>query len=85
MPPTNRQLRELLLDIGFKARQSVEPNCVVFEHPNSNARLLLPSNIDQTPAREADILSVQAHLVYSGLIDRARFEAFLQNVTHRAS
>jgi hypothetical protein len=85
MPPTNHQLRQLLIDIGFEARQSVEPNCLVFEHQNSSACLLLPSNKDENPAREADILSVRTHLIYRGLIDQAGFETFLQNVTHRAS
>jgi hypothetical protein len=84
MRPTNRHLRQLLLDIGFEARESVEPNCVVFEHPKSNARLLLPANRDQAPAREADILSIRTHLLYRGLIDQATFDAFLQDRTHVA-
>ena len=69
MQPTNHQLRQLLIDLGFEVRQSVEPNCVVLEHAESKARLLMPSNKDDEPAREADVISIRAHLMYRGLLD----------------
>ena len=52
MQPTNHQLRQLLIDLGFELRNSVEPKCQVFEHSDSKARVLLPLNKDEEPARE---------------------------------
>jgi hypothetical protein len=49
MRPTNRQLRQLLVDLGFEERESVEPNCLVFERAESKARMLMPSNRDEEP------------------------------------
>ena len=51
---TNQQLRDLLAQLGFQPRDSVEPKCLVFEHPESHTRLLLPSNRDSEDARSAD-------------------------------
>jgi hypothetical protein len=85
MQPTNRQLRQLLIDLGFESRESVEANCLVFEHPESKARLLLPSNKDQEPAREADVISIRTHLMYRRHLDQADFERFLQAGTLQAS
>lgn len=85
MRPTNRQLRQLLLDLGFEARKSVEPNCLVFEHADSKACLLMPSNRDEQPAREADIISIRTHLMYRGHLDQAGFDKFLKEGTLKAS
>ena len=85
MQPTNRQLRQLLLDLGFEARKSVEPNCLVFEHAGSRARMLMPSNKDEEPAREADVISIRTHLMYRGHLDQAGFERFLEKGTLKAS
>lgn len=85
MQPTNRQLRQLLMDLGFEARQSVEPNCLVFEHAESQTRMLMPSNKDEEPAREADIISIRTHLMYRGHLDQAGFERFLKEGTLKAS
>lgn len=82
---TNRQLRELLTDLGFESRGSVEPKCVVLEHPESKARLLLPSNKDDEEARFADILSLRTHLVYRGHLDEGQFEHFVEHGQLRAS
>jgi hypothetical protein len=83
--PTNRQLRQLLIDLGFENRQSVEANCLVFEHPESKARLLLPLNKDDEPSREADIISIRTHLMYRRHLDQAGFEHFLSEGTPKAS
>ena len=85
MQPTNRQLRQLLLDLRFEARKSVQPNCLVFEHAESKARVLLPSNKDEQPAREADIISIRTHLMYRGHLDQAGFERFMEEGTLKAS
>jgi len=85
MQPTNRQLRQLLVDLGFEVRESVEPKCLVLEHSQSNARVLLPSNRDEEPAREADLISIRTHLIYRGHLDQAGFERFLEDGTLRAS
>lgn len=85
MQPTNRQLRQLLIDLGFEARKSVEPNCLVFEHAASKARMLMPSNRDEEPAREADVISIRTHLMYRGHLDQAGFERFLNEGTLKAS
>jgi len=81
----NRQPRGLLLQLGFESRDSVEPRCVVFEHAGSNARLLLPSNKDDEPARAADVLSLRTHLMYRGHLDQAGFERFVEHGVLRAS
>ncbi|NQU24584.1 MAG: hypothetical protein HQ567_25150 [Candidatus Nealsonbacteria bacterium] len=85
MQPTNQQLRQLLIDLRFEARESVEPNCLVFEHAESKARVLMPSNKDQEPAREADVISVQTHLMYRGHLDQAGFKRFMEEGTLKAS
>jgi len=85
MQPTNRQLRQLLLDLGFEARKSIEPNCLVYEHGESKARMLMPSNRDEEPAREADVISIRTHLMYRGHLDQAGFERFLREGTLKAS
>ena len=82
---TNGQLRDLLADLGFKSRPSVEPKCLVLEHPASRARLLLPSNKDDEEARFADITSIRTHLLYSGHLDEDDFEQFLARGQVRAS
>jgi len=82
---TNLQLRELLLELGFESRDSVEPKCLVFEHAGSRARLLLPSNKDDEPARAADVLSIRTHLMYRGHLDQAGFEHFVEHGSLRAS
>ncbi len=83
--PTNRQLRQLLMGLRFEARESVEPHCLVFEHAESKARVLMPSNKDEEPAREADILSIQTHLMYRGHLDEAGFKRFMEEGTLKAS
>ena len=85
MQPTNHQLRQLLLDLHFEARESVKPNCLVFEHAESKTRLLLPLNKDEQPAREADIISIRTHLMYRGHLNQAAFERFLEEGTLKAS
>ena len=85
MQPTNQQLRQLLTDLRFKTRKSVEPNCLVFEHAESKARVLMPSNKDEEPAREADVISIRTHLMYRGLLDQAGFERFMEEGTLKAS
>jgi hypothetical protein len=85
MQPTNRQLRQLLIDLGFLSRKSVEANCLVFEHPESKARLLMPANKDEEPARQADMISIRTHLTYRRHLDQADFERFLQAGTLKAS
>ena len=85
MQPTNHQLRQLLIDLGFVARNSVEPKCQVFEHSESKARMLVPLNKDEEPAREADVISIRTHLMYRGHLDQAGFEQFLKEGALRAS
>ena len=85
MQPTNHQLRQLLIDLGFEARNSVEPKCQVFEHSDSKSRVLLPLNKDEETAREADIISIRTHLMYRGHLDQAGFEQFLKEGVLRAS
>lgn len=85
MQLTNYQLRQLLIDVGFEARNSVEPDCLVFEHPESKARVLMPSNKDDEPAREADVISIRTHLMHRGHLDQAAFERFLKSGTLKAS
>jgi hypothetical protein len=83
--PTNRQLRELLTDLGFVSRASVKPKCLVLEHPASEARLLLPSNKDDKEARLADIVSIRTHLVFRGHLDDEEFEQFVDRAGQQAS
>ncbi len=64
---------------------SVEPKCQVFEHSESKARVLLPLNKDEEPAREADVISIRTHLMYRGHLDQAGFEQFLKEGVLRAS
>jgi hypothetical protein len=71
-------------ELGFRSA-SVEPNCLVFEHADSKARLLMPSNRDEEPAREADVVSTGTHLLYRGHLDQAGFERFMREGTLRAS
>ena len=85
MQPTNHQLRQLLTDLGFEVRESVEPNCLVFEHAESKARVLMPSNKDEEPAREADVISIRTHLMYRGHLDQAGFKRFMKEGTLKAS
>ena len=85
MQPTNQQLRQLLTDLRFEARKSVEPNCLVFEHAESKARVLMPSNKDEEPAREADLISIRTHLMYRGHLDQAGFERFMEEAALKAS
>lgn len=85
MQPSNHQLRQLLVDLGFEQRASVEPKCLVFEHPKSQARLLMPSNRDEEPAQEADIISIRTHLMYRGHLNQTEFEQFLSEGTLKAS
>jgi hypothetical protein len=85
MNVTNHQLRQLLIDLGFQMRPSVEPQCLVMEHPESKVRMLMPSNKDNEPAREADIISIRTHLMYRGHLDQAGFERFLQSGVLKAS
>jgi hypothetical protein len=85
MKPTNHQLRRLLMDLGFNVRTSVEPNCLVYEHAESKARVLMPSNKDEEPAREADVISIRTHLMYRGHVDQARFERFIKEGTLKVS
>ena len=85
MQPTYHQLRQLLIDLGFAAHISAEPKCLVFEHPESKARLLMPSNKGEEPARDADVISIRTHLMYRGLLDQAGFERFLKEGTPKAS
>jgi hypothetical protein len=85
MQPTNHQLRHLLLDLGFEARQSVEPNCLVYEHAESRARVLMPSNKDEEPARDANVISIRTHLMYRGHLDQAGFERFVKEGALKAS
>ena len=82
---TNQQLRDLLAQLGFQSRDSVEPKCLVFEHPESQARLLLPSNRDSENARSADILSMRTHLIHRGHFTEDAFEDFVQHGQLRAS
>lgn len=82
---TNVQLRKLLGDLGFTSLSSAQPKCVVFEHPESKARLLLPSNKDDEDARSADIVSLRTHLVYRGHLDEGAFDGFLERGGLRAS
>jgi hypothetical protein len=85
MQPTNHQLRPLLIDLRFEARNSVEPKCQVFEHSDSKARVLLPLNKEEEPAREADVISIRTHLMYRGHLGQAGFEQFLKDEVLRAS
>ena len=82
---SNRQLRDLLLQLGFSSRTSVEPKCLVFEHSASQARILLPSNKDDDPARAADVLSIRTHLLRRGLLDDEAFEHYVEHGVLRAS
>ena len=82
---TNQRLRDLLIQLGFDSRQSVEPKCLVFEHTESGARLLLPSNKDEEPARPADVHSIRTHLLYRGHLDEAGFDAYIEHGQLRAS
>ncbi len=79
MQPTNDQLRKLLLDLGFTYRSSTEPKCAIFEHPESKACLLLPTNGDGEAAREADVISLRTHLMYRGHLDQRQFDQFLRD------
>ncbi len=85
MQPRNHQLRRLLMDLDFEVRESVEPNCLVFEHAESKARILMPSNKDEEPAREADVISIRTHLMHRGHLDQAGFERFMKEGTLKAS
>jgi hypothetical protein len=85
MQPSNRQLRQLLVELGFEKRDSVKPNCLVFEHAESKARLLLPSNKDDEPARDADVISIRTHLMYRGHLGGSGFDQLLEASTQRAS
>ena len=82
---TNRQLRQLLLDLGFRSRKSVEPKCLVFDHPDSAAEVLLPSNKEDDTARAADIISIRTHLHHRGHLDQEQFEQFVERGVLRAS
>lgn len=82
---TNRQLRQLLLDLGFQSRKSVEPKCLVFDHPDSGACVLLPSNKEDDAARAADVISIRTHLHYRGHLDEEQFEHFVESGVLRAS
>ena len=85
MQSTNHQLRQLLIDLGFEARNSVEPKCQVFEHSDSKARVLLPLNKDEELAREADVISIRTHLMYRGHLNQEGFDRFVKGGVLRAS
>jgi len=82
---TNQQLRQLLSNLGFEKQDSVEPKCLVFEHPESHARLLLPSNRDDQAARSADVLSLRTHLLHRGHLTEEAFDSFVEHGQLRAS
>ncbi len=82
---TNSQLRQLLSDLGFTSRDSVQPRCRVFEHSESGARLVLTSNRDNEPAREADILSLRTHLDFGGHLLQDEFDEFIKHGVLKAS
>ncbi|MBI1310084.1 hypothetical protein GC176_02165 [bacterium] len=84
-PVTNQQLRQLLSDLGFEQQDSVEPKCLVFEHPESHARLLLPTNRDNQAAKSADILSLRTHLLYRGHLSEEAFDSFVEHGRLHAS
>jgi len=82
---TNQQLRQLLSDLGFEKHDSVETKCLVFEHPESRARLLLSANRDDQAARSADVLSLRTHLLYRGHLTEEAFDNFVEHGQLHAS
>ncbi len=83
---TNKQIRQLLFDLGFHSRPSVHhKKCLVLEHPDSQAVLMLPANRDDQAAREPDVISLRTHLQHRGHLDDQQFDRFLEHGVLRAS
>jgi hypothetical protein len=74
---TYKQLRQLLLDLGFAKSQVLKNNHRSFHHSGSSAVIVLPDNRDDVPARPADIAAVQDHLQWQGHLEPDVFRRFL--------
>ena len=74
---TNKQLRKLLLDLGFEPGALVKNKHRVFQHPASQAVIVLPDNRDEFAARPADVACVRDHLDQLGHLDEAIFDRFV--------
>jgi hypothetical protein len=75
---TNKQLRNLLLDLGFLPGALVKNKHRLFEHSASRAVIVLPDNRDGNTARAADLLGVRDHLDQLGHLDEATFDRFVE-------
>ena len=76
--PTNEQLRELLVGLGFTPGRRTNKNHRVFRHSASGCVFLLPDNKSPDAARPADLVGLKAHLAYQGLLDEEAFDHFVQ-------
>lgn len=75
---TCRQLEDLLVQLGF-VETSRDDKVAVFQHFASDSLIFLPGKGGDREARQADLMSVETHLVGWGYLEAADFAAFLEN------
>ncbi len=73
---TYGQLEQLLAALGLE-RTSCEGRCHAYYHLASDTLVLLPAAKADTPARSADLLSIQRDLVEGGHLDEQSLNKFL--------
>lgn len=76
---TNAKLRDLLVKLGFKAKDLSEQKSRAFMHPESGCELVLPENKSADVARPVDIVSIRAHLAYQGHLEDEIFDYFVEH------
>jgi len=74
---TNRELRLLLLDLGFERERIVKNHSRVFRHPESKCVIVVPDNRNDEAARLADLLGVKDQLAQHGHLEETTFDRFL--------
>lgn len=75
---TYAQLREFLLDLGFRDI-SIKDSHSAFRHEPSNTVVLLAPYESGASVREIDLRSVRRLLTEKGLIDPDGFDAFVED------
>ncbi|MEM9944169.1 MAG: hypothetical protein AAF939_21615 [Planctomycetota bacterium] len=74
---TNKELRQLLLELGFERKTMVKNHSRVFRHPESKCIIVVPDNRNDDAARLADVLGVKDQLAQHGHLEETVFDRFL--------
>jgi hypothetical protein len=82
---TNKNLRELLIALGFQAGGVEAKNHRAFQHLPSGCILLLPDNKSDEAPRPADLIGVKAQLAAQGILEEDAFEYFIAHASPSAN